>query len=118
MAAPLSAFAEQLTVAAAASLTDAFKEIGRKFEASRPGITVRFNFAASGLLIQQIVQGAPVDVFVSADQETMNRGIERKVSFWRSPSAYSGPAVVGLELETHADAELSRRRELLATEHA
>ena len=108
LAAPLSAFAEQLTVAAAASLTDAFKEIGRKFEAARPGITVRFNFAASGLLIQQIVQGAPVDVFVSADQETMNRGIERKVidadsrrdfatnSVVLVTSADGGPAIASL----------------------
>jgi molybdate transport system substrate-binding protein len=76
---PLAASAQQLTVAAAASLTDALREIGRGFEATKPGITVRFNFAASGVLIQQIVQGAPVDVFVSADQETMTRGIEQNV---------------------------------------
>ena len=73
------AAAQTITVSAAASLTDAFKEIGPKFEAARPGVGVRFNFAASGVLIQQIVQGAPVDVFVSADQETMDRGVERKV---------------------------------------
>jgi molybdate transport system substrate-binding protein len=40
---------------------------------------VRFNFAASGVLIEQITQGAPVDVFASADQETMDRGIEQKL---------------------------------------
>lgn len=76
---PLVACAQQLTVSAAASLTDAFKEIGSKFEAARPGVTVRFNFAASGVLIQQIAQGAPVDVFASADQETMNRGVQQKL---------------------------------------
>jgi molybdate transport system substrate-binding protein len=76
---PLLTSAQQLTVSAAASLTDAFKEIGTKFEAARPGATVRFNFAASGVLLQQIVQGAPVDVFASADQETMNRGVAQKV---------------------------------------
>jgi len=75
----LGAVAQTITVSAAASLTDAFKEIGPKFEAARPGVGVRFNFAASGMLIQQIVQGAPVDVFVSADPETMNRGVEQKV---------------------------------------
>ncbi|HKX43211.1 MAG TPA: molybdate ABC transporter substrate-binding protein [Burkholderiaceae bacterium] len=69
----------QLTVSAAASLTDAFKEIGKKFESGRPGSTVRFNFAASGVLIQQIAQGAPVDVFASADQATMSRGIDSKL---------------------------------------
>ena len=77
-AAPLLAGAQQITVSAATSLTDAFREIGSRFEASRPGVTVRFNFAASGVLIQQILQGAPADVFVSADQQTMNRGIEQK----------------------------------------
>lgn len=79
LALPLAAAAQQLTVSAAASLTDAFKEIGQRFESSRPGTTVRFNFAASGVLIQQIAQGAPVDVFASADQETMNRAVEQKL---------------------------------------
>lgn len=76
---PFAASAQQITVSAAASLTDAFKEIGAKFEAARPGATVRYNFAASGVLIQQIAQGAPVDVFASADQATMNRGVEQKL---------------------------------------
>jgi molybdate transport system substrate-binding protein len=79
LALPLLATAQQLTVSAAASLTDAFKEIAPKFETTKPGATVRFNFAASGVLLQQIVQGAPVDVFASADQDTMNRGVEQKV---------------------------------------
>ncbi|MFT7772959.1 molybdate ABC transporter substrate-binding protein [Roseateles sp.] len=76
---PLLASAQQLTVSAAASLTDAFKEIAPRFEAAKPGATLRFNFAASGVLLQQIAQGAPVDVFVSADQETMNRGADQKL---------------------------------------
>ena len=79
MALPLAAAAQQITVSAAASLTEAFKEIGRKFEATKSGVTVRYNFAASGVLIQQIAQGAPVDVFASADQETMNRGADQKL---------------------------------------
>ncbi|QFZ87301.1 molybdate ABC transporter substrate-binding protein [Variovorax paradoxus] len=79
LALPLAAAAQQITVSAAASLTDAFKEIGPKFEAAKAGRTVRFNFAASGVLLQQIAQGAPVDVFASADQETMNRGADQKL---------------------------------------
>ena len=75
---PLLAGAQQLTVSAAASLTDAFKDIGARFEATKPGVTLRFNFAASGVLIQQISQGAPVDVLASADQETMQRGVDQK----------------------------------------
>ncbi len=58
---------------AAASLRDAFAEVGKAFEAAKPGTKVIFNFAASGPLLQQIAQGAPVDVFASADQETMDR---------------------------------------------
>jgi molybdate transport system substrate-binding protein len=76
---PLSALAQQLTVSAAASLTDAFKELGPRFEAAHAGTSVRFNFAASGPLLQQIAQGAPVDVFASADEETMNRGAQQKL---------------------------------------
>lgn len=79
LALPLAAAAQQITVSAAASLTDAFKELGPKFEAAKPGATVRFNFAASGVLLQQISQGAPVDVFASADQETMVRAADQKL---------------------------------------
>jgi molybdate transport system substrate-binding protein len=65
--------AQELIVSAAASLTNAFQAAGKAFEQARPGAKVAFNFAASGPLLAQIQQGAPVDVFASADQETMNR---------------------------------------------
>ncbi|MFZ5763020.1 MAG: molybdate ABC transporter substrate-binding protein [Thermodesulfobacteriota bacterium] len=71
---PCRALAEtELLVSAAASLTEAFKEIGPRFGAANPGVRVKFNFAASGPLLQQIAQGAPVDLFATADQETMDR---------------------------------------------
>ncbi len=79
LALPFAAAAQQITVSAAASLTDAFKELAPRFEAAHPGATVRTNFAASGTLLQQIAQGAPVDVFASADQETMDRGAAQKL---------------------------------------
>ena len=108
--APIAAAAQQLTVSAAASLTDAFKEIGRKFEATRSGVTVRCNFAASGVLIQQIAQGAPVDVFASADQETMNRGADQKLidpdtrrDFAANSVVLVAPAQGGPELKALAD---------------
>jgi molybdate transport system substrate-binding protein len=63
----------ELLVSAAASLTDSFKAIGKAYEAKNPGLTIRFNFAATGPLLQQIEQGAPVDVFASADQPSMDR---------------------------------------------
>ena len=66
--------AQELVVSAAASLTNAFREIGKGFETANPGATVVFNFAASDVLLTQIAKGAPVDVFASADQDAMNRG--------------------------------------------
>lgn len=61
-----------LTVFAAASLTDAFTEIGAAFEAANPGVTVTFNFAGSQGLRTQIEEGAPVDVFASANTKEMD----------------------------------------------
>lgn len=71
--------AEELIVSAAASLNNAFKEIAVDFEAKHPNDKVLFNFAASGALLQQIAKGAPVDVFASADQETMNQAEQQKL---------------------------------------
>ncbi len=71
--------AADLIVSAAASLTNAFKEIGSAYEAAHPETKVRLNFAASGALLQQIVKGAPVDVFASADQETMNQAEQQQL---------------------------------------
>lgn len=65
--------AAELTVSAAASLTNAFRELAPMFEAQLPDTKVQLNFGASGALLQQIAKGAPVDVFASADQETMNQ---------------------------------------------
>nr|WP_229459217.1 molybdate ABC transporter substrate-binding protein [Massilia cavernae] len=68
--------AAEVTVSAAASLTDAFKEIARSYESQYAGSKVLLNFGASGALLQQISKGAPVDVFASADQETMDRAVK------------------------------------------
>ena len=67
------AMADTVTVSAAASLTDAFKEIAKVYEAGNPGDQVQLNFGASGTLLQQIDKGAPVDVFASADEKTMDK---------------------------------------------
>jgi molybdate transport system substrate-binding protein len=68
-----SAAAAELMVLAAASLTNAYKDIGIEFEKANPGEVVIFNFAASDVLLTQIARGAPADVFASADQDAMNR---------------------------------------------
>lgn len=57
----------KLTVFAASSLADAFKEIGKAFTAANPKASVAFNFAGSSALATQINEGAPADVFASAD---------------------------------------------------
>jgi len=75
----LAASAADLTVSAAASLTNAFKEIGAAFEAQNPGTKVQLNFGASGALLQQIAKGAPVDAFASADEETMDQAQQRQL---------------------------------------
>ncbi|MBC3193315.1 molybdate ABC transporter substrate-binding protein [Pseudonocardia sp. C8] len=62
-----------LTVFAAASLTGAFGELERRFEAAHPGTDVTLNFAGSSTLAQQINQGAPADVFASADATNMTK---------------------------------------------
>ena len=107
---PLAVQAQALTVSAAASLTDAFKVLAPQFEASRPGVTVRLNFAASGALLQQIRQGAPVDVFASADQETMDRAAAENLvaastrrNFAGNTLVLVGPAQGGVALEGPQD---------------
>ena len=62
----------ELTVSAAASLTDAFTDIGTAFEDRNGGVTVTFNFGPSDGLAGQINEGAPVDVFASASPTWMD----------------------------------------------
>jgi len=61
----------ELIVFAAASLTEAFDELAHQFELDNPGVTVVLNLAGSQQLAHQLSQGAPADVFASADQEQM-----------------------------------------------
>jgi molybdate transport system substrate-binding protein len=61
-----------VTVYAAQSLSSAFNDLGEAFEYEHPGVKVSFNFAGSSTLVTQITQGAPADVFASADQSNMD----------------------------------------------
>ena len=62
----------EILVAAAASLRDALTQIGADYQKARPEVKVTFNFASSGVLQQQVKQGAPVDVFIAAADENVD----------------------------------------------
>ena len=66
-----------MTVLAASSLTDAFGELSSIFEKENPGVEVRTSFAGSSVLLNQISQGAPADVFASADLAKMEAATEK-----------------------------------------
>ena len=74
---PLIGLANELIVSAASSLTSVMNEAAAQFEKSHPEARVILNFASSGTLLRQIERGAPVDVFVSADSETMDVAVRK-----------------------------------------
>jgi molybdate transport system substrate-binding protein len=87
-----------LTVSAAASLSDAFTDIGKTFEGQNDGVTVTFNFGPSDGLAGQIEEGAPVDVFASASPtwmdsvETDGPGVSGRADFARNRLALIVPS--------------------------
>ncbi|AZY53183.1 molybdate ABC transporter substrate-binding protein [Bordetella avium] len=89
-----AAHAADLTVSAAASLTNAFKELGQAYEAKHPGNKVVLNFAASDVLLHQIEQGAPADVFASADQAAMDRAVAQKAVLPDTRANFAANALV------------------------
>ena len=99
--------AADLTVSAAASLTNAFRELGPAFEAHNPGTKVLFNFAASDTLLAQISKGAPSDVFAAADQEAMDRADSQKLLASGSRRNFVANTLV---LVTPGDSGLSLKR--------
>ena len=69
----------EITVYAAASLQSTFTDLGDRFERDHAGTTVTFNFAGSSSLVTQLVQGAPADVFASANPENMAKAVDSGV---------------------------------------
>ncbi|HZB84780.1 MAG TPA: molybdate ABC transporter substrate-binding protein [Rubrobacteraceae bacterium] len=76
-----------LTVLAASSLTDAFGELERRFEERNPNVDVQTSFASSSELLAQIRQGAPADVFASADGAKMDAAL--KEGLVREPKIFA-----------------------------
>jgi molybdate transport system substrate-binding protein len=68
-----SAPAVTLNVFAAASLKNAFQDIANQYHQAHPNVSFKFNFAGSQVLEQQLANGAPADVFASADLDNMNK---------------------------------------------
>ncbi|MEG9490584.1 molybdate ABC transporter substrate-binding protein [Mannheimia indoligenes] len=72
------AFAENLTVFAAASMNNVLQEIGQDFEQKYPEDKIIFSFASSSALAKQIEQDAPADLFISADLQWLNYLVEKQ----------------------------------------
>lgn len=66
----------ELSVFAAASLSEAFRAMAAEYESTHQGEKITFNFAGSQQLVQQIAEGAPVDIFASANMKQMNEAIK------------------------------------------
>ncbi len=103
-----AASAADITVSAAASLNNAFREAAAAYEAAHPGDKVLLNFGASDALVAQIAKGAPVDVFASADQEAMDKALPHiaagsRRDFASNRLVVAVPAKSALQLRTLAD---------------
>ena len=69
--------AQDVILSVAISMKDVVDELGRRFMASRPGVTLRYNFGSSGELQKQIEGGAPVDLFISAAERQMDELVKK-----------------------------------------
>lgn len=103
--------AATITVSAASSLTDAFPVIAAEFEKRYPQIDVRFNFAGSSTLVEQVRGGAPVDVVATASEPTMAKAVDaglvtRPLLFARNSMAIAMPP--GNPARVRSLADLSR----------
>jgi len=92
--APVAQAGCRILVSAAASLSDAYRDIGRRFMADNPDVKVEFNFAASGALLQQMELGAPVDVFATADMHTMELAGKRGFVLMDTVKPFASNSVV------------------------
>lgn len=84
----------ELIISAASSLTDALNEVKKSFEAENPDVTLSINYGGSGNLAQQIEQGAPVDLFLSASERFMNQVAEKGLIMNDSKVAFASNQMV------------------------
>ncbi|CAN5859205.1 molybdate ABC transporter substrate-binding protein [soil metagenome] len=84
----------ELTIFAASSLSDVFEELGEEYERDHPDVQVRFNFAGTSTLLTQLDQGAPADVFASADMAKMEAALQAGIVTDPEVFAKSYPAII------------------------
>jgi molybdate transport system substrate-binding protein len=106
------ACAQDVTLSVAVSLKEAVEAIGRGFMAARPGVTLRYNFGASGDLQKQIEAGAPVDVFLSAAQRQMDE-LERQKLIVASTRRTFARTVLTVVKPADARVDVARPADLL-----
>ncbi|MFZ2955835.1 MAG: molybdate ABC transporter substrate-binding protein [Candidatus Ozemobacteraceae bacterium] len=90
-----AAESREICVSAAASLKNVMEAIGKKFEEKNHGEKITFNFGASGALLNQIIGGAPVDIFFSADIRDFGKLGERKSRFLGTQMKFKSLLVTG-----------------------
>jgi molybdate transport system substrate-binding protein len=88
------AAAAELVISAASSLSNAFKAVADAYQGQHPDIRLVMNFAASDVLMQQIVMGAPADVFASADQVAMDKAAAQNAIVPASRRNFAGNQLV------------------------
>ena len=106
------ASAQDVTLSVAISLKEVTEDLGRTFMASHPGVTLRYNFGASGDLQKQIEAGAPVDVFLSAAQRQMDDLEKQKLIIASSRRAFARNVLVVVK-PVDSTMDLSKTSDLL-----
>src|SRR5262245_17053776 len=86
--------AQDVTLSVAISMKDVVEELGKGFMASRPGVTLRYNFGSSGELQKQIEGGAPVDLFISAAERQMDELVKQKLAVSQSRRIFARSVLV------------------------
>lgn len=91
---PGGAAAGQVRLSAAASMTDAVRELIATYGREQPGVTIQANFASSGALAKQIAAGAPADIYISANRKWMDYLLEQGVIDRHSVAVFAHNSLV------------------------
>src|SRR5215472_15564702 len=104
--------AQEVTLSVAISLKEVTEDLGRTYMAAHPGVTLRYNFGASGDLQKQIEAGAPVDVFLSAAQRQMDDLEKQKLIIASTRRAFARNVLVAVK-PADSTLDISKANDLL-----